>query len=137
MFMMLYAGYFITGNTCSNLTTKFVNVPCYRQWPVHIPDTDFNFVLFSCCTFLPLLSMDPGSCPTNDMSDPFWQPHCLLPHIQAAGSVVPCFDLPLSQRTVSSLSLVLSEAVRSLQHSFIIQHNIHLSSVHGTHCSLH
>jgi len=31
-----------------------------------------------------------------------WQPHCLLPHIQAAGSVAPRFDLPLSQRTVSS-----------------------------------
>jgi len=37
-----------------------------------------------------------------------WQPHCLLPHIGAAGSVAPCFDLPLSQRTVSSPSLVLS-----------------------------
>ena len=30
------------------------------------------------------------------------------PHIWAAGSVVPCFDLPLSQRTVSNPSLVLS-----------------------------
>jgi hypothetical protein len=38
-----------------------------------------------------------------------WQPHCLLPHIWAAGSVVPCFDLPVSQRTVSNPSLVLSK----------------------------
>ena len=30
-----------------------------------------------------------------------WQPHCLLPHIRAAGSVAPYFDLPLSQRTVT------------------------------------
>jgi len=37
-----------------------------------------------------------------------WQPHYLLPHIQASGSVAPCFDLPLSQRTVSNPSLVLS-----------------------------
>jgi hypothetical protein len=60
-----------------------------------------------------------------------WQPHCLLPHIWAAGSVAPCFDLPLSQRTVRSPSPVLGyvEAVKSLQHSFIIQQNIHLLSV--------
>jgi len=42
-----------------------------------------------------------------------WKPNCLLPHIQASGSVVPCFDLPLSQRTVSSPSLVLSTASSS------------------------
>ena len=68
-----------------------------------------------------------------------WQPHCLLPHIWAAGSVVPCFDLPLSQRTVSSPSIVSVnvEAVMSLQHRFIIQQNIHFSSARGTHFSLH
>ena len=38
-----------------------------------------------------------------------WQPHCLLSHISAAGSVAPCFDLPLSQRTVSSPGLVLGQ----------------------------
>ena len=62
MFMMLYAGHFITDNTCNNLITnlsKFVNVPCWGQWPVHIADTDFNLVLFSWCTFPALLSMDP------------------------------------------------------------------------------
>ena len=37
-----------------------------------------------------------------------WQPRCLLPHIRAAGAAAPRFDLPLSQRTVSSPSLVLS-----------------------------
>jgi len=37
-----------------------------------------------------------------------WQPHCLPPHIRAAGSVVPCVDLPLSQRSVSNPTLVLS-----------------------------
>jgi hypothetical protein len=37
-----------------------------------------------------------------------WHLHCLLPHIRTADSVAPCFDLPLSQRTVSSPSLVLS-----------------------------
>ena len=38
-----------------------------------------------------------------------WQPHwLLLPHIWAAGSVVPCFELPPSQRSVSNPSLVLS-----------------------------
>jgi len=54
MFMMLYAGHFIIDNTYNNLITNlsyFVNVPCDRQWAVHIPDTDFNLVLFSCCTF--------------------------------------------------------------------------------------
>jgi hypothetical protein len=41
----------------------------------------------------------PGSCPTMTCQTHFdssWQPYCLLPHIQAAaGSGVPCFDLPL------------------------------------------
>jgi len=37
-----------------------------------------------------------------------WQPHCLLPHIRTAGSVVPCFDLPQSQRSVNNPCLVLS-----------------------------
>ena len=37
-----------------------------------------------------------------------WQPHCLLPHTQVAGSVVSCFDLPLSQKTVSRPSQLLS-----------------------------
>jgi len=68
-----------------------------------------------------------------------WQPHCLLPHIQAVGSVAPCFDLPLSQRAVSSPSLLLTKCGRSksLQHSFIIQQNTNFSSVHGTDISLH
>ena len=41
------------------------------------------------------------------------KPHCLLPHIWAAGSVAPCFDLHFSQRTVSSPSIVLSQCGRS------------------------
>ncbi len=36
-----------------------------------------------------------------------------MPHIRAAGSVAPCFDLPLSQRMVSSPSIVLSQCGRS------------------------
>ena len=39
MFMMLYAGHFITDSTCHNLITNsslFVKVPCLGQWPVHI-----------------------------------------------------------------------------------------------------
>ena len=41
-----------------------------------------------------------------------WQPHCLLSHIWAADSVVPCFDMPVT-RTVSSPCLVLSKYGRS------------------------
>jgi hypothetical protein len=69
-------------------------------------------VFYSSSTLQPAWPFCAESCPTNDMSDPSlavcWQPHCLLPHIRAAGSVAPCFDLPLSQRTVSNPSLVLN-----------------------------
>ena len=51
-----------------------------------------------------------------------WQPHCLLPHIQTA---VPVWFW------------VNVEGVKSQQHSFTIQQNIHFSSVHGIHFSLH
>ena len=68
-----------------------------------------------------------------------WQPHSLLPHIRAAGSVAPCSDLRLTQRPVSSPSLVLVnvEGVNCPQHCFIFQQDINFSSVHGTHFSLH
>ena len=140
-FMMLYAGHFITDNTCNNLITIHLNLwmclvrdsglfiflmqiliwsysiavlsRLYLAWiqnkelhkhkhtSVQYPDC-FLFLqclaacMTSLCRFLsykwhvrPILVV---SC----------QPHCLLPHIPAAGSVAPCFDVPLSRRTVSS-----------------------------------
>ena len=158
MFMMLYAGHFITDSTCHNLITNsslFVKVPCLGQWPVHILTQiliwSYSFAVLSrirgeknhthvhtqahACTphthplspslFCPIswlflflqcltacltilcrfLSYKWHVRPVLAVS---WQPHCLLPHIWAAGSVVPSSDLPLSQRTVSSSSLVLS-----------------------------
>jgi len=70
-------------------------------------------VFYSSGALQPVWPFSADSCPTNDMSDtPFlavsWQPHCLQPHIRAAGSVMSLFNMPLSPRTVSSPSLVLS-----------------------------
>ena len=124
-------------------------MPSQGQWPVHIPDTDFNLVLYSCCIFPALLNMYPGEgashththfCPISWMFSIPPVPCSLPDHsvqvlvlqmtcqthfgsklaaslsaatIWVAGSVVPCFDLPLSQRIVSSHSIVLSQCGRS------------------------
>ena len=60
------------------------------------------------------------------------QTHCLLPHIRTAGSVVPCFDLPLSQRTVGSPSLVWVN-VESLYSTASSSSRIYIFYLHMAH----
>jgi len=68
-------------------------------------------VFYSFSALQPAWPICAGSCPARHVTPILavsWQLHCLLPHIWAAHSVASWFDLPLSQRTVSNPSLILS-----------------------------